>query len=1255
MRRGMSWRVVTGVAVTLSFLAVLVTVYRFASPTLPDAWTAHAERYLSDLLRVPVRIGEIEVSWRLQGPTVSLERLQVLDRESGADALSATRAAVVIAPIKSLFALTPRLKRVEVDGLSVELGMGPDGRVRLQGLGVGVVPSQDAFGYVVAWAAMVPDLVFTGGRLTLVGMAAGQDAISASDVSMILRNREDDHRVVLAVGESSLGGQARAVVQTERLPRSVTDSTAEVFLDVRGLDIRALSQQWDLPKRLQGMADFQAWGTWAGSTLADMTVEAVARDVRSTAWPEALAPDLIAATVHGWRAGTGWRISSPGLRTEWNGEPANQTGTLSGQLEPDGTIGLHIERAGIAPASRLAAMLGDFSGDVSEALIRASPEGQLRDLRLRVGPESGLLGLSAELADFGTGSVGPIPEIRGLSAHVAAETGNALVQIAGDDVTVHFPDLFRTGIPVRRIAGPIAIAWHDDGWRVASPELFLQTPHIEGRFRVDLQRTGDLPAPILDFQARVRHGEVEHAPLYYPVGAMGSKVLEWLERSLVSGRLTEGGVIYRGPVTDFPFREGTGTFQAAFGVEDMVLDYGTNWPRVDGLNALVSFRNEQFLAENGFGTILDVKAGPARAVIDDLWKPVLHLTVQAEAEAAEFMEFVKQSPLRNTVGRQLAPLDVVGTSSLALSAHIPLRGGEAATVEGLVGFQGGNIDIPDWNVEFADVHGDVEFTNDGVRFDGLQARWQDAQLSLATEPPVWGGDFRFSASGEVPIGTLLDFAGVAPGVGVQGVSAWTGALEVARGGGSASLEFASDLVGTGVDLPAPLGKAPSDRRAFGVGISLSSGAPAEVALEYADVIQVLAELTGFPGPAVLTRAGVRLGSGKPQLPPEGGLSIHGSMPKLTVDPWLARLEGGASIDPGITLRDVDVRFDELALAAGTAEAVRLRLEPTRWRVDVGGGLASGVLYWPRNGGPIIARLGTLGLAAGNQSDSRDWRDPRSIPALDVEVDDFLWNGTSIGRLALKTRKQAQGLELRVLEVNGADLELQASGQWKMADAHRASLEGRAQSKDMGRLAEKFGFVLGLEEAPANLTFELSWHDALPAPSVDSLSGQLEVRVGPGRLLDLDPGVGRVLGLLNIRTLRRRLALDFKDFYSKGFGFDSMEGRFTLLSGQAHTEDFIIKAPAAEISIQGRVGLATRDYDQLVTVTPGISGTLSLAGAIAGGPVVGAALFLAENMISTPFDRVGEAQYTVTGGWDEPEIKRLRAEPVGERRLEGLAK
>ena len=167
------------------------------------------------------------------------------------------------------------------------------------------------------------------------------------------------------------------------------------------------------------------------------------------------------------------------------------------------------------------------------------------------------------------------------------------------------------------------------------------------------------------------------------------------------------------------------------------------------------------------------------------------------------------------------------------------------------------------------------------------------------------------------------------------------------------------------------------------------------------------------------------------------------------------------------------------------------------------------------------------------------------------------------------------------------------------------------------------------------------HPALPA------HGDVRVRFGPGQLNDVEPGPGRVFGLMSIVALPRRLALDFSDVLEKGFGFDEITGRFRIEQGNAYTCDLSLKGPAADVGVVGRAGLSGRDYSQAAMVSANVGNTLPVVGAVVAGPQVAAALLIFSQIFKKPLQEMGQVYYAIDGSWDDPVIDSTNAVRFGE--------
>jgi uncharacterized protein YhdP len=254
-----------------------------------------------------------------------------------------------------------------------------------------------------------------------------------------------------------------------------------------------------------------------------------------------------------------------------------------------------------------------------------------------------------------------------------------------------------------------------------------------------------------------------------------------------------------------------------------------------------------------------------------------------------------------------------------------------------------------------------------------------------------------------------------------------------------------------------------------------------------------------------------------------------------------------------------------------------------------------------------------------------------------------------GQLHVTVMPHAREVALEKLRLQGPLGEAEVQGRWLTGrQADRSELSAVVQTQDLGHLLRALEFASPLEGGKAKLTTQLAWPGDPSGFSLGSAQGELDLRIRDGRLTTLDPGVGRVFGLLSLQALPRRLTLDFRDVVDKGFAFDRIGGTFTIGRGQAYTRGLRMDSPVAHVEVTGRVGLAAQDYDQRAKVVPHVSSSLPWAAALGGGVGVGvgAALFVVQTLFGNPLDKMASYEYSLTGSWRHPVVKRIEAVAAG---------
>ncbi len=125
-------------------------------------------------------------------------------------------------------------------------------------------------------------------------------------------------------------------------------------------------------------------------------------------------------------------------------------------------------------------------------------------------------------------------------------------------------------------------------------------------------------SPALDLQTDFNNGKASATRHYLPTGIMDEKVVAWLDKSIVSGKVLQGSAIFRGSIDEFPFYKNTGHFEVLFNVEDLTLDYQPGWPHIEQLAAEVRFHNNSLYIRKGSGKMLNSRLRNLYARIDDL-------------------------------------------------------------------------------------------------------------------------------------------------------------------------------------------------------------------------------------------------------------------------------------------------------------------------------------------------------------------------------------------------------------------------------------------------------------------------------------------------------------------------------------------------------------------------------------------------------------------------------------------------------------
>lgn len=1243
-----------GIAACLALLG-LAGVIAFALHHAGDA-QPQVEAWLKRSLERPVRVGGLHASWDGWGPRIDARNVDVYD-ESGTRSVlhfDTLRADLDLPYLIRHLTLGP--SELTIVGATVTLTRGADGRINLEGFGA---KATDSGGAELAkrWLARQKHLRIQARELHWRDALGATPAFVAKDVTLALKNANERHQVDVA---ASVGGAPmRAAFDVRGDLFEPSKWNGSLHLQASALALRPWSggepvKGWRLE---EGVADVRAWASLSRGRIESVRGRAQLTELQLATAHARSSLQRLAGTFRWERHADNWRMTVSDLRMTHAGVESVATPlTVEWKGGNDAQLQLAFKELASAPLMDILRASAAITPELAGALDELSPSARLIDGYARYRPRTGETLVQARFADVSTRPWRGVPGVSALRGRVTLTQDGGVVELEGTPAKLDFAGLFRAPLDVRAISG--VLAWERDGggWRLRAPDIRAHNADLRLRAHFGMSIPAGGASPLMDLVVGFGDGNGRHTSRYLPAGIMPASVVHWLDRAIVAGHVTGGGAVVRGALRDFPFDAGTGRFEVRFNLSDGILDYAEGWPRLEEIETEVAFVGRRMEINGYAAKIFAADVSDTRVEIPDLsaHPAVVHIRGVARGDASDGLRYLLESPLSRDFGIYLSGGRASGASRLDLELALPLDHTHA-TLNADLHLDEAALHLDD--VDLTGLGGILHISDRGLSATAISGRvlGQPATVAVSTRSGPGGAMATiFSAEGSFTTASLARRWPSAWWKAATGEADWRGSLSLPRAAPgapvAATLHVESALRGIAISLPEPLNKASAETLPLSVDTRLPLNAEAATTIRLGT--RAAASLAWRKDAAGTALAGgaLRLGAASAPAAEAGGWMVSGELPRFSWSewaPWLApAADGGGTAAP--VLRKIDVRVRQLeAFGQGYTDiALDARRTAEGWEARLGGPHLEGVVVMPHAPGATVrADLQTLRVAAPQESktptgSAQDF-DPRAVPPLDVSARHFWYDDADIGALRLRASRSEAGLRFEELQLTSSFWSIRGSGDWRGVGAHQlSSVIARIDASNLGKALGAMGYADTLSGGAGHMALNASWAGGPAAFSLARLNGNLRLNMEKGYLLDVEPGAGRIFGLLSPYALPRRLSLDFGDFFRKGLAFDRISGDFRIENGNAFTDNLTVDGPAAHVEVKGRIGLGERNYDQLATVVPHLTGGLPLAGAVVGGVGVGAAVFVMEQLLKPQIEHITRVEYSIKGGWDAPQVERV---------------
>jgi len=1240
--------------VTLGVLAILLAValgvFRLLIGQIPE-YQAELKAWVAAELGLVVDFEAFDARLGLAGPELSLRAVAIGDGSDG-DFLRAEQAAITLDSLALVFGRRIEISRLTLGGVQLTVERDRAGTFRLGEFAVGSGGG--------AMYELVPQSV--------------EILIRDSVLHYVDRVRErewefDDFEIAVESVNGRLDARA-SVRPPEPLARLVElDASADISVDgpdswrielvADTLDLGSLVEllPLDLDLDLSGTGQVRVGADWARRRLESIRYQADLSAVQVGA-AAADNPPFDALGFSGdWQFGPGgaWRLHLDDVDVARAGQAWDESAAATFALERDADGVREIALAGeflrLADLEPIVAAFPDTQLAEQWALFR--PRGDIRDLDFAIERHDDNFdyALTAAFTGLGVNRVGTMPGITGVTGRVQAGEDSGSLDLASGPVSFDWPALFSDSIGIDSLSGEVSWFQSRDTVRVLGVNLGVGLVGSTASGRFDMQLPTDGRSPLLEIRAELDRIDLVAAKAYLPAPVLPESVVGWLESAVAGGEAHDVEFLFSGPVRAFPFDDGQGQFRVTADIVDAALDYMTDWPRAEQLEGRIEFLDEGFVA-SGSGQALSNRATRVDVAIPDLREGLLTLATETEGPLTGVVDYLRTAPLIAAhLGPDFGRLEALGGNG-AISARLdlPLRDLAAFALDASLTIDDGTLAIAGFGPAISEIYGVVRAREDTVEADDLKAVFLGGPVSATLRrSDLPGYRAELAVAGETSIESVAASFAMPHDDLLAGQTLWRGRLLMPALDPLATtatrIVIESNLAGVALRFPEPLAKPPGEPSNLRLDLDFAAGNRLLINGNLGATRRFA--LSFEPGDAGLEfRYGaVRFGGEEPSLPYQPGILVNGRIETLPLDDWLELASASGLGRAGPSFLGTDLEISDLHAFGQRLGTTSLRVArgDDAWEITVDSEAIAGNIHvpWGRSSRePIVAEMQRFYLAAA-EAGNFGAVDPRQLPGFRLEADEFGLGSRRFGRTSATVEADRRGLVLTNLTSATDNYSASMTGSWFQGPLRmRSTIDAVVTSTNVAGALTELGIDPAISGESARVEASV-YFDAAPGSDwLDHLNGDVSIVVETGTLREIDPGAGRMLGLMSIAALPRRLALDFRDVFEDGFAFDEIGGSFRLIDGDAYTNDLKFSGPAAEIGVVGRTGLRNRDYTQQIVVSPEPGNMLPTVAGLLAGPGAGAALFVFTRLFKEPLKGIGQASYCLEGSWESPVVEPI---------------
>ncbi|MEP0174270.1 MAG: YhdP family protein [Paraglaciecola sp.] len=1229
-------------ALCLVLVAVCLTLLRYSLPYMNEQ-KHHLEDWLSERVGAELTIAEISAQWRGLGPAIVLRNIELTQNQQSPVSLLIDETAIEVDFWQSILAM--QIKSNEFDLRNMQLSLD----LTTLKTGKSNYPIVEALEEL--FLQQLQSFSVSDSKIIL-NTIKGQQVVLIDQVSWL--NRDEHH-------------QGRGQLQIEEIAKNSASFVLDLygksseiygtfFAEGEEVDLSPWVQQWVTSKHelVESRGSFVMW-----ADIQNKAVQSVQLDLSNSrfAWqtPQGSQPsktleaNVLQGQINGSPINDDWVFNFDNLTLQVNDQVS--VSNWKGKIDAQGTASIQhltpLKLDTLLPMLALSLKHQDML-----RLEQIQPEATLNNLFIQR-TLKGNLTIHAAISDISWRQNNYLPGMSDLDADFNWNNDSGKVTIKSKSGTLFIDNLLPENIDYQRVYADLHIQKSSEGIQFDTDNAVFKSDLIT--LNPDFSfNTGD---GYLAFKSTIDTVHVEALTQLYPTEKMGKKTRAYLVNAIQDGKISNAELLWHGVLTDFPFTDNQGIFQAQFDVTDGQFKFAPQWPALSNISANLLFTNQSLTIRSKQANLMDAALVDLSASIPSFTQnATLTIAAKAKATGQEASLLISQSNLANTLGKTLQQVIVEGPVTTDLDLSIPLTG-KNIIAKGTVTLLGNDVTIPNLNLSLSESQGQLTFVNDKISIEKVDALLLDQPISfsLSGGQQASGYHTTIEALGNCEVTPILQEYHPQLANYLNGSGEWQANIDliIPSQGFQYTAKFSSELMAIESSLPKPFAK--KTEQAFPLLITSEGNQQASsIKLSLGNDI----EFNGILPHQDKQFSRAHLSIGESDLVGMGlGFSISANVAEFDAAPWLNTLqvllsEKSTSEHKPIleAPKRIFINADNAIISSQRLTDFEVVAKNTNesWLLDINAQQARMEIAlhknWLEKGIDINADFIALdswqSTEPKTQSPVLRKDQQNSIPPISFSCLRCSFMEYNLGKIDLKLSRAATGMKIDNIRVDNNLGLFSGMGDWFITDGKSSTrLQGEFNSSDFGALLKGFKVNSGVKDSKAQSTFDLSWQKDPYEFNFDTLNGQIDWSLSDGYITEITDKGSRIFSILSFESLVRKLKLDFRDVFAKGFFYDEINGSFQIHDGIADTRDTVVDGGAGEIIMKGYTDLTARELNYNIEFTPKITSSLPVIVAWMVNPATAIAALAIDQML-TSAKVISNINFSLTGTIDEPVITEL---------------